>query len=69
MNTIKRINETSVVVDGLVWTTNVDKAQKFYNTELETWAMNIRIDGQTYYPATYHKGSETPYQLIKVKEQ
>ena len=65
MNTIKRLNETSVVVDGLVWTTNVDKAQKFYNTQLETWAMNIKIDGQTYYPASYHKGAQTHYQLVK----
>ena len=65
MNTIKRLNETSVVVDGLVWTTNVDKAQKFYNTLDKSWALNIKIDEQTYYPATYHKGSSTHYLLVK----
>ena len=69
MNTFKRLNDTSVVVDGLVWTTNPEKAQRFFNTELETWALNIKVDEQTYYPATYYKGSETPYKLMKLKEE
>lgn len=69
MNTFKRINETSVVVDGLVWTTNPEKAQRFYNTQSESWALNIKVDEQTYYPASYHKGSETPYKLMNVKEE
>ena len=64
-NTFKRLNETSIVIDGLIWTTNVDKAQKWKNPNTDTWLLNIVFEGQTYYPSTKYKGSETPFILIK----
>lgn len=64
-NTFKRINETSIAVDGLVWTTNVDKAQKWYNPKTGTSLLNIVFEGQTYYPSTKYKGSDTDYILVK----
>ena len=63
--TFKRINETSIVVDGLVWSTSVDKAQKWYNPDNESWLLNIVLDGHTYYPTTKHKGEDTPFILVK----
>lgn len=63
--TMKRLDENTVVVDGLVWTTVHDKAQKFKNPDTGGWLLNIKIDGQSYYPAAVHKGSKTPYILIK----
>ena len=61
----KRIDETSIVVDGILWTTSPDKAQKWRNPVNQTWLLNITIEGQTYYPTTKYKGSETPFILVK----
>ena len=70
MNTFKRLDEKTVIVDGLVWTTSPDKKQKFLNTLTDEMALNIIVEGESYYPASYAKGYDTHYALVKeAKEQ
>ena len=70
MNAFKRLDDNTIVLDGLVWHTNPEKKQKFINTLTDDIALNVIVEGESYYPAAYAKGYETNYAMVReAKEQ
>jgi len=65
MNTFRRIDEDTIVLDGLVWNTNAEKKQKFKHNETNELAHNAIIGEDVYYPVAFDRKSESDYRLIK----
>lgn len=65
MNTFRRIDEDTIVLDGLVWNTNAEKKQKFKHTETKEFAHNAIIGESVYYPVAFDRKTKSEYKLIK----
>ena len=64
-NTMRRVNDNTIVLDGLIWTTNSDKIVKIKNLDNGFRVNSIKVEGIVYYPAGIDKmGKNKSYSLI-----
>ena len=54
-NTFRRIDETTIVLDGLVYSTNTDKMINILNTESENKVFSVKVEDVYYYPCGFDK--------------
>jgi len=50
IKTFKRLSETKVAVDGIIWTTDSEKATEIVNNENGCKLHSIKVYGTYYYP-------------------
>ena len=54
MKTFKRLSESKVLVEGIVWDLNPSKAVEMRNEETGDTMLSIRVEGLFYYPTGYY---------------
>lgn len=54
MKTMRRLSETRVLVDNIVWDRNSAKAVDMRNEETGHIMQSIKIEGMYYYPIGYY---------------
>jgi hypothetical protein len=55
MNEFRKLDNDRIVLDGLVWDKNPDKAIEVKDEDNGFKVYSIRLDGQYYYPVGYDK--------------
>ena len=55
MNEFRRLEDGRIVLDGLVWSNNADKAIELIDPDNGFKVLNIKLDGVSYYPVGYDK--------------
>jgi len=55
MNEFRKLDDGRIVLDGLVWGTNPDKAIEVKDVDNGFKVLNIKLDGTSYYPIGYDK--------------
>lgn len=50
MKSFKRVSETKVILDGILWGTDPEKATQIKNEETGGTLLSIKLHGQYYYP-------------------
>jgi hypothetical protein len=55
MNEFRRLEDGRIVLDGLVWSNNADKAIEIIDDDNGFKVLNIKLDGVSYYPVGYDK--------------
>lgn len=55
MNEFRKLDDGRIVLDGLVWGTNPDKAIEIKDEDNGFKVHSIRLDGQYYYPVGFDK--------------
>jgi hypothetical protein len=55
MNEFKKLDDGRILLDGLVWGTNPDKAIEIIDEDNGFKVHSIRLDEQYYYPIGYDK--------------
>jgi hypothetical protein len=55
MNEFRRLEDGRIVLDGLVWSNNADKAIEVTDPDNGFKVLNIKLDGVSYYPVGYDK--------------
>ena len=50
LKTLKRLSETKVAYDGIIWTTDSEKATEITNNETGCKLHSIKVYGTYYYP-------------------
>jgi len=69
-NTFRRIDETTVVLDGLVYSTNTDKMIEVLNTETDNKVFSVKVEDVYYYPIGFDKNNRVKkYVQIMDKEK
>lgn len=64
-NTMRKVDETTIVLDGLIWSTNTDKAIKIINNESGYRVHSIRFEDIYYYPIGIDKNNKNKsYTLV-----
>ena len=58
-NTFRRIDENTVALDGLVYSTNTDKMVKILNTETDGKVFSVKVEDVYYYPIGFDKVNRT----------
>jgi len=54
-NTFRRIDENTVALDGLVYSTHSDKMIKILNTETDGKVFSVKVEDTYYYPIGFDK--------------
>lgn len=54
-NTFRRIDENTVALDGLVYSTHSDKMIKILNTESDNKVFSVKVEDTYYYPIGFDK--------------
>jgi L-ribulose-5-phosphate 3-epimerase UlaE len=49
-NTFRRVDENTVVLDGLIWTSNTDKSIRVKNNDSGMFVHSIKLEDKHYYP-------------------
>lgn len=70
-NTFRRIDETTIVLDGLVYSTNTDKMIKVLNTETDNTVFSVKFEDIYYYPIGFDKNNRVKkyVQIIDKEKQ
>lgn len=55
MNEFRTLEDGRIVLDGLVWSSNPDKAIELTDPDNGFKVFNIKLDGVSYYPVAYDK--------------
>jgi hypothetical protein len=55
MNEFRRLDDGRIVLDGLVWSSQADKAIEITDPDNGFKMFNIKLDGITYYPIGFDK--------------
>jgi len=55
MNEFRKLDNDRIVLDGLVWDKNPDKAIEVKDEDNGFKILNIKLDGTSYYPVGYDK--------------
>jgi hypothetical protein len=55
MNEFRKLDNDRIVLDGLVWDKNPDKAIEVKDEDNGFKVLNIKLDGISYYPIGYDK--------------
>jgi hypothetical protein len=55
MNEFRKLDDGRIVLDGLVWSNNADKAIEVTDPDNGFKVHNIKLDGISYYPVGYDK--------------
>ena len=54
-NTMRRIDENRIALDGIIWDNRADKAIKVKNLESDNFVHSIKLEGVGYYPVSFDK--------------
>jgi hypothetical protein len=49
-NTFRRVDENTIVLDGLIWTSNADKGVRVKNNDSGMIVHSIKLEETNYYP-------------------
>ena len=49
-NTMRRVDENTIVLDGLIYSTNTDKIVKITNSETGGKVFSVKVEDTYYYP-------------------
>ena len=55
--TMKRLDETRIAADGIIWDSRPDKAIKVGNLLSESIVHSIKVEGISYYPSAMDKNN------------
>ncbi len=55
MNEFRKLDDGRIVLDGLVWSNNADKAIEVTDPDNGFKVLNIKLEGVAYYPVGYDK--------------
>lgn len=55
MNEFRRLEDGRIVLDGLIWSNNADKAIEVIDADNGFKVLNIKLDEVSYYPVGYDK--------------
>ena len=66
MNEFRRLDDGRIVLDGLVWSTNADKAIEVIDADNGFKVLNIKLDEVSYYPVGYDKRKKKQYMGMKL---
>jgi len=50
LKSFKRVSETKVILDGILWGTDPEKANDIRNNETGAKLLSIKLEGTYYYP-------------------
>jgi hypothetical protein len=56
-NTFRRIDENTVALDGLIYSTNTDKMIKVLNTDTDGKVFSVKVEDVYYYPVGFDKNN------------
>mgnify|MGYP003341330955 CR=1 FL=1 len=56
-NTMRRVDDNTVVLDGLIWSTNTEKMINIKNTDNNSKIFSIKIEDTHYYPIGFDKNN------------
>ena len=69
-NTFRRIDENTVALDGLIYSTNADKMIKVLNTDTDGKVFSVKVEDVYYYSIGFDKiNSKKNYVEIIDKEK
>lgn len=68
MKTFKRVSESKIIVDGIIWETNQDKMIKVRSKETGFVQHSIKLDGIYYYPVGVKGKAIGTYELETISE-
>ena len=54
-NTMRRIDENRIALDGIIWDNRADKAIKVKNIESDNFVHSVKLEGVGYYPVSFDK--------------
>jgi hypothetical protein len=54
-NTMRRIDENRIALDGIIWDNRADKAIKVKNIESDNFVHSVKLEGVGYYPVSIDK--------------
>ena len=54
-NTMRRIDENRIALDGIIWDNRADKAIKVGNLDSGNIVHSVKLDGVGYYPVSFDK--------------
>ena len=66
MNEFRRLEDGRIVLDGLVWSNNADKAIEITDPDNGFKVLNIKLDGVCYYPIGFDKRKKKQYMGMKL---
>ena len=68
MNTFKRLIDGKIVLDGLVWDTNIDRMIGITNDATGGTVNSIKVDGVYYYPIGFDKNANQSHSSDEIDE-
>jgi hypothetical protein len=68
MKTFKRVSESKIVLEGIVWETNQEKAIRVRSTETGMLQHSIVVDGIYYYPVGIKGKKLGEYELETIED-
>ena len=54
-NTFRKVDDSTIVLDGLIWSSNADKAIKIKNNDSGMFVHSIKLEQTHYYPIAIDK--------------
>lgn len=66
MNEFRRLDDGRIVLDGLVWSSQADKAIEITDPDNGFKMFNIKLDGITYYPIGFDKRKKKQYMGMRL---
>lgn len=68
LKTFKRLSESKILVDGIIWETNQEKAIRVRSTETGMIQHSIVVDGIYHYPVAVKGKTLATYELETISE-
>lgn len=68
MQTFKRLTQSKVLLDGIIWETNQDKSIRVRSTETGFIQHSIKVDGVYYYPTGVKGKKAGAFELETISE-
>jgi len=57
-NTFRRVDENTIVLDGLIYSTHADKMIKVLNTDTDSKVFSIKVEDVSYYPIGFDRNNK-----------
>jgi hypothetical protein len=68
LKTFKRVSQSKVILDGIIWETNQDKSIRIRSAETGYLQHSIVVDGIYYYPVGVKGKNLGTYELETISE-
>jgi hypothetical protein len=68
-NTFRRVDESVVVLDGLIWNSNPDKSIRIKNNDSGFVVHSIQLENVYYYPSGIDKNNKNKSYSVIIEKQ